>query len=65
MEKQAVKYSVLLTTYGARLEVLRTSQITVGEEDMECGLSIVVTPQEAPAIRDVRVEIRKLHDPVT
>lgn len=60
-----MKYSVLLTLYGKHLEVLRTSQVTVDDEDMECGLALVVTPQEAPAIRDVRVEIRKLHDPVT
>jgi len=65
MEKQAVKYSVLLTLYGKNLEVLRTSQQTVDDANMACGLAIVVTPQEAPAIRDVRVEIRKLHDPVT
>lgn len=60
-----MKYSVLLTLYGKHLEVLRTSQLTVDEEDITCGLSIVVSPQEAPAIRDVRVEIRKLDDSAT
>jgi len=60
-----VKYSVLLTTYGAHLEVLKTSQITVDEVDMSCGLAIVVSATEAPQVRDVRVEIRKLDDSAT
>lgn len=61
-----MKYSVLLTLYGKHLEVLRTSQFTVDDtEDMTCGLAIVITPQEAPHIRDVRVEIRPLDAPAT
>lgn len=60
-----MKYSVLLTLYGSRLEVLRTSQRTVDDEDMSCGLAIAVTSHEALTIRDVRVEIRKLNDPAT
>lgn len=62
---KAVKYSVLLTTYGKHLEVLKTMQLTVDDEDMTCGLSIPVPPTEAPLIRDVRVEIRKLDDSAT
>lgn len=62
---ELMKYSVLLTIYGKHLEVLSTSRLTVDEEDMECGLAIAITPQEAPAIRDVRVEIRKLDDQAT
>jgi hypothetical protein len=60
-----MKYSVLLTTYGAHLEVLKTVQRTVDESDISCGLAIGVAATEAPQIRDVRVEIRRLDDPAT